>query len=83
MLKVVNRKISYEKLTTLTPPLTIASMNDGIVPLEIGEKSEETQIEDERLLKEKSLVFVAATRAKKSLVITSYGMSSVFLLNYS
>jgi len=57
----------------------IASMNDGIVPLEIAEKSEETQIENERLLKEKSLVFVAATRAKKSLLITSYGERSILL----
>jgi len=57
----------------------IASMNDGIVPLEISDKSEEKQIEDEKLLKEKSLVFVAATRAKKSLLITYYGRKSTFL----
>jgi superfamily I DNA/RNA helicase len=54
-------------------------MNDGVVPLEIGEKSQESQIEDERGLKEKSLVFVAATRAKKSLLVTSYGYRSKFL----
>lgn len=57
----------------------IASMNDGIVPLEVSEKSDEKQIEDEELLKEKSLVFVAATRAKKSLLVTSYGKKSKFL----
>ncbi len=57
----------------------IASMNNGIIPLEIGEKSEENQIESERLVKEKSLVFVAATRAKKSLLITSYGEYSPLL----
>ncbi len=55
----------------------IASMNDGIVPLEISEKSAESQIEKERLLREKSLVFVAATRAKKSLLVTSYGKCSI------
>lgn len=57
----------------------ITSMNDGIIPLEISEKSDEQQIEDEKLIKEKSLVFVAATRAKKSLLITYYGNKSVIL----
>lgn len=57
----------------------ITSMNDGIVPLEVSEKSDEPQIEDERILKEKSLVFVAATRAKKSLLVSSYGEKSSFL----
>ena len=56
----------------------IASMNDGVVPLEISDKSDEKQIEDEKLLKEKSLVFVAATRAKKSLLVTSYVKQSIF-----
>ena len=57
----------------------VASMNNGIVPLEMSDKSDEQQIEDEKLLKEKSLVFVAATRAKKSLLVTSYGKGSSFL----
>ncbi|MEA1916553.1 MAG: 3'-5' exonuclease, partial [Campylobacterota bacterium] len=57
----------------------IASMNDGIVPFDIGEKSDEKQIEDEKLLKEKSIIFVAATRAKKSLLITYYGNKSKLL----
>lgn len=57
----------------------IASMNNKIVPLVISEKSDEKQIEEEKLLKEKSLVYVSATRAKKSLLITSYGVKSKFL----
>ena len=57
----------------------IASMNDGIVPLDISEKSDEQQIEDERFLREKSIVFVAATRAKKSLLVTYYGDISKLL----
>ncbi len=57
----------------------IASMNKGTIPLEISEKSDEQQIENERLLKEKSLVFVAATRAKKSLLVSCYGERSTFL----
>jgi superfamily I DNA/RNA helicase len=59
--------------------MIIASMNKGIVPLERVEKSEENQIEVEKLTKEKSLVFVAATRAKKSLLICSFGEKSEFL----
>ena len=59
--------------------MIIASMNNGIVPLELGEKSEENQIEVEKLTKEKSLVFVAATRAKKSLLVSCYGEKSDFL----
>ena len=59
--------------------MIIASMNEGVVPLEISEKSTEKQIENERLLKEKSLIFVAATRAKKSLLITYYGNKSQIL----
>ena len=57
----------------------IASMNDGIVPLKFQEISDEKQIENEKQLKEKSLVFVAATRAKKSLLITYYGDRSKLL----
>ena len=59
----------------------IASMNYGIVPLDIQDKSDEQEIEDEKLLKEKSIVFVAATRAKKSLLVTSYGDKSILLKN--
>ncbi|HIP15510.1 MAG TPA: DNA helicase, partial [Sulfurimonas autotrophica] len=57
----------------------IASMNNGIVPLEVSTQSDEQQIEDEKLLKEKSLVFVAATRAKKSLLVSCYGERSTLL----
>ena len=57
----------------------IASMNKGIVPLETIEKSDEDLINSENLQKEKSLVFVAATRAKKSLLVTSYGITSEIL----
>lgn len=57
----------------------IASMNQGIVPLESIKKSDEDLINSENLQKEKSLIFVAATRAKKSLLVTSYGFKSIFL----
>ena len=57
----------------------IASMNAGVVPLVLSERSDEQQIEDEKLLREKSIVFVAATRAKKSLLVTYYGDKSEIL----
>jgi superfamily I DNA/RNA helicase len=49
------------------------------LPLETIEKSDEDLINQENLQKEKSLVFVAATRAKKSLLVTSYGKISEIL----
>ena len=54
-------------------------MNAGVVPLVLSERSDEQQIEDEKLLREKSIVFVAATRAKKSLLVTYYGDKSEIL----
>lgn len=57
----------------------IASMNKGEIPLAINDLSDEPQIEAERIRKEKALVFVSATRAKKTLLITSYGVKSEFL----
>ena len=57
----------------------IASMNKGIVPIDRIELSDEDLINKENLLKEKSLIFVSATRAKKSLLVTSYGIKSVFI----
>ena len=57
----------------------IACMNKGVVPLESIEKSDEDLINKENLQKEKSLVFVAATRAKRSLLVTSHGLASEML----
>ena len=57
----------------------IPSMNKGIVPLDISEKSDEDLINKEYLQREKSLVFVAATRAKRTLLITSSSVKSEFL----
>ena len=57
----------------------IACMKKGVVPLESIEKSDEDVINKENLQKEKSLVFVAATRAKRSLLVTSHGLASEML----
>ena len=57
----------------------IGSVNDGTVPLKYAIESSEEAIGAEKLLQEKSLIFVAATRAKKTLLVTSYGKISEFL----
>ncbi|MDP2645963.1 MAG: 3'-5' exonuclease [Desulfobacterales bacterium] len=60
----------------------IASVNDGLVPLQLpsmGYQSSELTEENENL--ERALLYVAATRAKKKVVITSYGGKSSLLSN--
>lgn len=61
--------------------VVIASVNDGIIPLDIAMHASEELIQEENLLREKSLLFVSATRAKKTLLITSYGNASQLLKN--
>jgi superfamily I DNA/RNA helicase len=60
--------------------VVIASVNDGIVPLGVQYQSSEELIKEEGLLRERSLLFVSATRAKKTLLITSYGERSSFIV---
>ncbi len=57
----------------------IAHANQGTIPLQSIIHSGEELIEKEMLLKEKSLLFVSATRAKKTLAITSFGEISSFI----
>ncbi len=57
----------------------IASVNDGIVPLGVQYQSSEELIKEEGVLRERSLLFVSATRAKKTLLITSYGKQSALI----
>ena len=58
----------------------IAGVNDGIVPLE-GEwtKTSDSVIQNEGETHERALLYVAATRAKKDVVVTSFGKPSQFL----
>jgi len=56
----------------------IVGVNNGVVPLEF----EEVDLMDENYyIREKCLLHVAATRARDSLTITSYGTPSTFLAN--
>jgi superfamily I DNA and RNA helicase len=58
----------------------IASVNEGIVPREsVIKGSSDPMLRAERLQMEKALLFVAATRARDLLFITSYGKPSRFL----
>ena len=62
--------------------VVIASVNEGIVPLQlpsVGSQSSELAEENENL--ERALLYVSATRAKKKVVITSYGKKSDLLSN--
>lgn len=58
----------------------IAGVNEGTVPLEVGQsKSNDAVIMRENETHEKALLYVAATRAKKEVVVTSFGGKSRFL----
>ncbi|KPA11670.1 DNA helicase UvrD, partial [Candidatus Magnetomorum sp. HK-1] len=58
----------------------IAGVNDGILPLK-GDWAEtsDTVIQKETETHERALLYVSATRAKKEVVVTSFGKASKFL----
>jgi len=60
--------------------VVIAGVNDGIVPLR-GEwlKTTDSVVQSESDIHERALLYVAATRAKKEVVVTSFGKPSEFL----
>ena len=61
----------------------IASVNEGVVPLQLSsmdDQSSDLAEENENL--ERALLYVSATRAKKKVLMTSYGESSPFLMPY-
>jgi len=60
--------------------IVIAGVNDGIVPLR-GEwsKTNDSVIKNESDIHERALLYVAATRAKKEVIVTSFGQPSGFL----
>ena len=58
----------------------MASMNEGLVPLSAAiETSGDDTAQESAETEERSLVYVAATRAKKELLILSYGAPSPLL----
>lgn len=58
----------------------LAGVNDGVMPLRNSLESTDDAVErDDRELRERTLFYVAATRARQELVVTSYGRQSPFI----
>ena len=60
--------------------IILASVNDGLIPLDLAmqNKADQTSLENSET-EERSLVFVAITRARKAAYVLSYGIASPFL----
>jgi superfamily I DNA/RNA helicase len=57
-----------------------AGINEGVVPFEsTGFISSDPVVRRESEVHERALLYVAATRAKKEVVVTSFGKTSRFL----
>ena len=64
--------------------MIIAAVNKGVIPLEYALQQAADQVSREEVeLRERSLLYVAATRARDEILITSYGEPSEFLKNFS
>ena len=60
--------------------MVIAGVNEGIVPLDLSiSETEDEAVKQELYETELSLLYVAATRAKKEVLVTSFGTPSKFL----
>ena len=60
--------------------MIIAGVNKGVVPFESSQhNSEDSVIQKETGTQERALLYVAATRAKKEVIVTSFGEASHFL----
>jgi superfamily I DNA/RNA helicase len=61
------------------PVVFLASVNAGVIPSRTRKSDGDPSIKADHEEKERSLLFVAATRARDHLVVTSYGTASRFL----
>lgn len=60
----------------------IAAVNDGIIPFESLEShSSDATVRKESEINERALLYVSATRAKKEVLVTSFGKLSRFVYN--
>jgi superfamily I DNA/RNA helicase len=59
----------------------LAGVNEKVVPLGTFTKIEDVEEREEKMRQECSLLYVASTRAREKLFITSYGKLSPFLRN--
>ena len=58
----------------------VAGVNDGVIPLNVFESDDPTVIKEHEQ-RERSLLYVAITRAKKFCAITGFGKFSNFMIN--
>ena len=61
------------------PVMLIAGMNAGIMPLRVASTEGDPTAKAEHEGRERSLLFVAATRARDHLIVTAFGSPSPFL----
>lgn len=61
------------------PVMILAGINDGIVPIRLSSVEGDPMVKAEHEDRERSLLFVAATRARDMLIVTSSGTASPFL----
>ena len=58
----------------------LAGINDGVVPFKpFIDSSSDNVVRKQRIVAERSLLYVAATRAKKAVFVSSYDKISEFL----
>jgi superfamily I DNA/RNA helicase len=58
----------------------IAGVNDGIIPYRgAGSESSDPVVQREAEWQERALLYVAATRARQDVLVTSFGKPSIFL----
>jgi superfamily I DNA/RNA helicase len=61
------------------PVILLAGINTGVVPLRVPSVEGDPTARAEHETRERSLLFVAATRARDHLIVTAYGNPSPFL----
>ncbi len=62
--------------------IILASCNEGLIPFDLAIKNRADDIsKEEAIFQERALLYVALTRAKREVIICSYGKESPFLIN--
>ena len=61
------------------PVMILAGINGGVMPLRLSAVESDPMAKAEHEDRERSLLFVAATRARDTLIVTSWGTASSFL----
>jgi superfamily I DNA/RNA helicase len=61
------------------PAMILAGVNSGVMPLRVPSVESDPMAKAEHEARERSLLFVAATRARDKLLVTSWGKPSPFL----